>query len=102
MTGGSPQDSGTNPAARPPLGADFFTAPDQVNHRRYEALRAFFIDGLTHAQAAAKFGYAALWTYERLLRPVGDLPQPGGPPRPLTRTSAQRVGGNPFPGLSPG
>jgi len=35
------------------------------------------------AQAAEQLGYSALWTYERLLRPVGDLPQPGGPPRPL-------------------
>ena len=30
-----------------------FTAPEQVNHRRYEALRAFFVDGLTYAQAGA-------------------------------------------------
>ena len=37
------------------------------------------------AQAAEEFGYAALWTYERLLRPVGDLLQPGGPPRPLPK-----------------
>ena len=37
------------------------------------------------AKAAEKFGYAALWTYERLLRPVGDLPQTGGPPRPLPK-----------------
>ena len=36
---------------------EFFTAPIQVNHRRYEALRAFFVEGMTHAQAAAKFGY---------------------------------------------
>jgi hypothetical protein len=27
--------------------AGWFTAPAQVNHRRYEALRAFFVDGLT-------------------------------------------------------
>ncbi len=38
-------------------GAEFFTAPDQVNHRRYEALRAFFVDGLTHEQAGARVGY---------------------------------------------
>ncbi len=37
------------------------------------------------AQAAEEFGYAALWTYERLLRPVGDVAQPGGPPRPLPK-----------------
>src|SRR5437667_4503039 len=35
------------------------------------------------AQEAERLGYAALWTYERLLRPTGDVPQPGGPPRPL-------------------
>ena len=38
-------------------GAEFFTAPDQVSHRRYEALRAFFVDGLTHEQAGARVGY---------------------------------------------
>jgi hypothetical protein len=36
---------------------EFFTNPDEVNHRRYEALRAFFLDGLTHAQAGERFGY---------------------------------------------
>ena len=51
MAGGSPQRAG----------AEFFTAPEQVNHRRYEALRAFFVDGLTHAQAAERFGYTR-WT----------------------------------------
>jgi probable F420-dependent oxidoreductase len=35
------------------------------------------------AQEAERLGYAALWTYERVLRPVADVPQPGGPPRPL-------------------
>src|SRR6266542_1642296 len=41
-------------AARPPQrdGAGWFTTPGQVNHRRYEALRAFFVDGLTYQQAA--------------------------------------------------
>jgi transposase len=48
MTGGSAQ----------PRGAEFFTAPEQVNHRRYEALRAFFVDGATHAEVAERFGYA--------------------------------------------
>jgi len=35
------------------------------------------------AQEAESLGYAAVWTYERLLYPLGDVPQPGGPPRPL-------------------
>lgn len=41
--------------------AEWFTAPVQTNHRRYEALRALFVDGLTHAQAAQRFGYTR-WT----------------------------------------
>ena len=35
------------------------------------------------AQEAERLGYAAVWTYERLLYALGDIPQPGGPPRPL-------------------
>lgn len=35
------------------------------------------------ARAAERLGYASVWTYERLLYPTGDVPQPGGPPRPL-------------------
>jgi hypothetical protein len=56
MTGGSPQAS-----------AEWFTAPEQVNQRRYEALRAFFVDGLTHAQVAARFGYTR-WAVVNLVR----------------------------------
>ena len=35
-------------------GAEWFTTPGPVNQRRYEALRAFFVDGLSHAEAAAR------------------------------------------------
>jgi transposase len=56
MTGGSPQATG-----------EWFTAPEQVNHRRYEALRAFYVEGLTHAQAAARFGYTR-WAMVNLVR----------------------------------
>jgi probable F420-dependent oxidoreductase len=35
------------------------------------------------AQEAERLGYAALWTYERLLRPIGEVAQPGGPPQRL-------------------
>ncbi len=46
-------------AARSPQrpGAEFFIAPGQVNQRRYEALRAYFVDGLSYAEAGARFGY---------------------------------------------
>ena len=50
-----------------PSGAEFFTAPQQVNHRRYEALRAFFVEGLTHAEVAERFGYTR-WAMVALVR----------------------------------
>lgn len=41
--------------ARP--GGEFFAAPDDVDHRRYEALRAYLLEGASAAQAALRFGY---------------------------------------------
>jgi hypothetical protein len=38
--------------------AAFFTAPGDVAQRRYEALRAYFVDESTAAEVAARFGYA--------------------------------------------
>jgi hypothetical protein len=68
-------------------GAGLFTAPEQVNHRRYEALRAFFVDGLTHAEAGERFGYTR-WAMVALVRDyrAGKLDlfaparKPGPPP----------------------
>ncbi|PZS29566.1 MAG: hypothetical protein DLM61_12605 [Pseudonocardiales bacterium] len=57
MAAGSPQSRG----------AVWFTVPEQVNHRRYEALRAYFVDGLTHAQAGERFGYTR-WAMVNLVR----------------------------------
>ena len=34
-----------------------FLEPQNASHRQYEALRAYFVDGLPSAQAAARFGY---------------------------------------------
>src|SRR5580704_1239962 len=34
-----------------------FLEPTNSTHRQYEALRAFFVDGVPSAQAAARFGY---------------------------------------------
>ena len=36
---------------------DFFLRPRSTSHRRYEALRAVFIDGRPSAEVAARFGY---------------------------------------------
>jgi transposase len=76
MTAGSQQHTG----------AEWFTSPEQVNQRRYEALRAYFVDGLTYAEAAARFGYTR-WAMINLVREyrAGKLelfapPRKPGPP----------------------
>ena len=38
--------------------AKHFLQPANATHRQYEALRAYFVEGLTSAQAAARFGYS--------------------------------------------
>jgi transposase len=87
-------------AARSPQHQDagWFTAPTQVNHRRYEALRAFFVDGLTHQQAGARLGYTR-WAMVNLVREwrAGRLelfapPRKPGPP-PGTAPAKERVRG---------
>jgi len=78
------------------MGAEFFTAPEQVNQRRYEALRGFFVEGLTHAQAGQRFGYTR-WAMVNLVREhrAGNCsPRPASPgrrpgwPRPPTTPAA--------------
>jgi transposase len=79
-------------------GAAFFTAPQQVNQRRYEALRAYYVDGLTQEQAGAKFGYTR-WAMIDLVRQhrAGKLqlfapPRKPGPP-PGAAPAKERVRG---------
>jgi transposase len=76
MAAGSPQREGIG----------WFTAPGQVNQRRYEALRAYFVDGLSYEQAGARFGYTR-WAMINLVREhrAGKLelfaaPRKPGPP----------------------
>src|SRR5947209_13649805 len=38
--------------------ADRFLQPVNSTHRQYEALRAFFVEGLPSAEAARRFGYS--------------------------------------------
>ncbi|MGH3469363.1 MAG: transposase, partial [Thermocrispum sp.] len=77
---------------------EWFTAPEQTNHRRYEALRAFFVDGATHADAAERFGYTR-WTMVNLVRKFrrGELDlfaAPGRPgPAPGTAPAKDRARG---------
>src|ERR1700757_265894 len=87
-------------AARSPQrdGAGWSTAPAQVNQRRYEALRAFFVDGLSYAQAGERFGYTR-WAMINLVREykAGNLelfapPKKPGPP-PGTAPAKDRARG---------
>lgn len=38
--------------------ARFFLEPEKVRHRQYEALRAYFVEGLSSTEAAGRFGYS--------------------------------------------
>ena len=38
--------------------APFFLQPANSTHRQYEALRAYFVEGLSSTEAAARFGYS--------------------------------------------
>jgi hypothetical protein len=79
-------------------GAEWFTSPQQVNQRRYEALRAYYTEGLTYEQAGARFGYTR-WAMVNLARDyrAGKLelfapPRKPGPP-PGTAPAKERVRG---------
>jgi len=86
-------------AARSPQHeAEWFTGPAQVNQRRYEALRAYFTEGLTYEQAGARFGYTR-WAMIDLVRQhrAGKLelfapPRRPGPP-PGTAPAKDRARG---------
>src|SRR6266550_4006157 len=73
--------------ARP--GGEFFLRPQAPAHRRYEALRAYLAEGLSAAEAAARFGY----TPASLLSAVRDF-----------RAGAREffVSGRPGPKTAPG
>jgi hypothetical protein len=78
--------------------AEWFTSPQQVSQRRYEALRACYVDRLTHEQAGAKFGYTR-WAMVDLVRQhrAGKLdlfaaPKKPGPP-PGSAPAKERVRG---------
>ena len=70
----------------------FFLEPHQTLHRRYEALRAVFVDRQPQTAVAKRFGY----TYDTLRRLVSDFRaqcQAGQiPPFSLPRSTDARPG----------
>ena len=77
--------------AEPAPGKEYFTAPAHPNQRRYEALRAYFTEDLTVAEAGARAGYTRASMASLLRdfragcscspRPASPAPRP---PRPKT------------------
>ena len=79
-------------------GAQYFTEPASSAQRRYEALRAYFLDEMSAAEVADRFGYstasihqmASLLRQGRLTLFAGTRPGPKGP-RKATGQLRQRV-----------
>ena len=81
-------------AAEPAPGAEYFTAPRHPNQRRYEALRAYFTEDLTVAEAGARAGYTRS-SMASLLRDFRagrlELFAPPGKPGPKTAPAKDRA-----------
>jgi len=77
--------------------AGFFTSPEGVAQRRYEALRAYFVEGASAAQAAKRFGYApaTMVALVRDFRPEQDEffreRRPGPRVAPAKQAARERV-----------
>jgi transposase len=76
-------------------GAEYFLTPAGASQRRYEALRAYFVDGMPAAEVADRFGYSTASVHQlaTLLR-RGKMslftdPRPG-PKRPRKATGELR------------
>jgi len=80
--------------AEPTYGREFFTAPQQANQRRYEALRAYFVDQVSVAQAGDRAGYTRS-TMATLLRDFRagrvELFAPSGRPGPKSAPAKDRA-----------
>src|SRR5437016_11899974 len=73
-------------------GGEYFTSPVDPAQRRYEALRAYFVDGEPAEEAGARFGYSRATVYQKAtdLRAggveffVSSKPGPKGPRKSAT------------------
>ena len=43
----------------------FFLRPEEPIHKRYEALRSFYVEGMTAREVSAKFGYTVSTVYAK-------------------------------------
>jgi transposase-like protein len=87
----------------------FFAQPSNPHHRRYEALRAVFVEGRTAKDVAEQFGmaYSSLrqWLYEFRLHcqqaadgsPFFKSRKSDGPPEPPRRPNRPRQNSLPSP-----
>lgn len=69
--------------------AQAFLAPQNTTHRQYEALRAYFVDGLPAAEVAQQFGYTA-GSFYQLAHQFRQNPRRqffAEPPRPGAKSS---------------
>jgi transposase len=78
-------------------GAEYFTAPAGPAQRRYEALRAYFLDEMPAAEVADRFGYSTASVHQmatllrkgRLALFAGTRPGPKGPRKATGRLRAR-------------
>ena len=85
----------------PPSPEAFFSHPNHSLHRRYEVLRAFFLERLTAQQTADRFGYSvgSVYSITRDFRSLDDpadfffrAPRPTGrPPADAPASVQQRI-----------
>jgi hypothetical protein len=66
----------------------FFLQPQQTFHRRYEALRAYVLDGLALAAVAERFGYRPSSLKSLICRFRAACAQGAPPPFSCRRTRA--------------
>ena len=71
---------------------DLFLNPQHSPQRRYEVLRAFYVDGLSPKEASEKFGYALKRTFEQQgLEEIFLSSKPGPKHAPKKDALRQRV-----------
>jgi transposase len=82
------------------IGAEYFMHPIGPSQRRYEALRAYFVDGMPASGVAARFGYSIASVYQmatqlragRLKFFTDARPGPKGPRKATKGLRAQVLG----------